>query len=177
MKRYSLNPPEHVLTKYDNNSERSLLTESLTSLPRVEAYRFPKLFDLVHPKTFELSNEETGSSSDPQRNVGLFEGLLRNQYEVLAQDAEDSPEKYDPKVLVLLREILEQKKSVKSLSDVDRALLDRATLDFATFIPPKKKETAPPPPTRPRVREVVSEDPIPGVDVPVTDVPAYWWLK
>lgn len=101
--------------------------------------------------------------------------------EILATDALEGPEKYNAQAVVLLNEMLDGKKSTKSLTDEERRLLDQATLDFATYTPPKQ---AAPLPARALPARVAREsegtedaEPTPGVDVPVTEAPAYWWLR
>jgi hypothetical protein len=148
----------------------------------LEAYpslTFPKWDEIVDPKTFEvLIPHEMGEAPEPQ---GLFSALLKDHVEILATDALEGPDKYNPQAVELLNEMLDGKKSTKSLTDTERKILDQATLDFASYTPPKQVPTQPVralPVRAVKAREDTEDaDPTPGVDVPVTEAPAYWWLK
>lgn len=152
-------------------------TENLEPLAPLSPLSFPKFHELVNPKTFEVARE-TGPavSSQPQ---GLFNGLLRDDFTVLYQDATENPGKYDEQTLGLLMQLVQGATKVRELTESERRLLDKATIDFASYVPPKpppRKE--PPAPTRASSDKTpVSAPPIPGIDVPETDTPAYWWLQ
>lgn len=169
-------------SSYSVSSEATTDSESSSRIkaspfPKFEPFpRFPKLDDLVDPKTFRLSTPE--DPSPPTRPQGLFEVVLQNHIDILAADAEESGEKYNPQALPLIRDVAEGKKTLQSLSEPERTLLDQATLDFATYVPPKQEQ--PRPVLKPRVESAPAEedaDPTPGVDVPITEARAYWWVR
>lgn len=153
---------------------------SLPSLPPPSAPHFPNFKELVDHRTFELSaaEEMAPSSSHP---VGLFEGLLQGHAELLAADVDEHPERYTPEVPALVRDIMERRKDAKALTGQERAVMDRATLDFATYIPPKSKPPSPPRRSAPRAAAKEEDEggtPIPGLDTPPeATAPAYWWLR
>lgn len=165
--------------KHNDDSLQSSTLASLTSLSQVSAPRFPSFNDLVHPRTFELS--DLVETAPPMRRVGLFEGLLQGHVELLAADAEESPDKYSSEVPALVRALVEKRKDVQSLTDQEHAILDQATIDFATYIPPKPnveptmRRAAP----RSRAKDDAEDAiPIPGLDTPPeAETPAYWWLR
>jgi hypothetical protein len=165
--------------KSNESSSPSCIPASLTRLPPICAPRFPSWDEVVHPQTFECLG--TQAEEKPARPQGLFEGLLQGHVEILASDAADSPDKYDPQVLPLILELSQGMRKKDDLTSKERVLLDRATLDFASYVPPKKvPPTVPPPPARRRAASLEEESgtPIIGVDVPAeTEVPAFWWLK
>ena len=150
----------------------------MKNLPPLTAYQFPKFDSIVDPKTFELLvPHEVAEAPRPQ---GLFEALLKDHVEILASDAIEEPEKYNPQVISILREMLDGKKSSKSLTASERRLLDQATLDFATYTAPKPVVQPPRKELPARVKQEESSEegtPVPGIDVPITEAPAYWWLK
>jgi hypothetical protein len=170
------------LKRRSNYSPSLATTTSSESLLRLEALpslKFPKWDEIVDKKTFEvLIPHELGEAPKPQ---GLFSALLKDHVEILATDAIEEPEKYNPEAVELLNEMLGGKKSPQSLTDSERRLLDQATLDFATYTPRKQAVPAPSRalPARAAKETESTEDaePIPGVDVPVTEAPAFWWLR
>lgn len=135
---------------------------------------FPRFREMVHPTTFELA-EPIAETKRPQ---GLFAGLLSGHTEVLFEDATAHPEKYDASVVPLLTAILQGERKQGELTEQELHLLDKATLDFATYVPPAPTKKAPVAVVRKRLAVVEAEEepPTPGIDVPVTDLPAYWWL-
>lgn len=149
---------------------------TLTPLPPLPVPRFPRLHDLVDPVTFELYDQS--EQLPPAKPAGLFSALLQDHVELLADDVLSHRDRYTPDVVKLVEDVLQTRKSIKSLTESERELLDRATLDFATFIPPKEA----PQPVRRRAstRAAAEPDPIPvhGVDTPLeAEAPAYWWLR
>lgn len=147
-----------------------------SNAPRFEP--FPRLDDLVNPKTFELVAQE---NETPARPVGLFDGLLSGHVEVLLQDVQDHPEKYDPRLLPLLLDILSGGKKKNDLTREECALLDKGTLDFATYVPPrleeKKKEPAQETKTASSSIDDGFEEQEPDVDLPEAEPSQYWWTR
>jgi hypothetical protein len=165
--------------KRNDDSLQPSTQESLRSLPPLCAPRFPKLSDLVDPRTFELV--DPAPMVPPARLSGLFSALLQDHVELLADDVTAHPERFSPEAVKLIEELLQGQKNVKSLADREREILDRATLDFATFVPPKDAPSAR---TTTRAEKAKAkpadetEAPVPGVDTPSeAEAPAYWWLR
>ncbi len=94
------------------------LSSELTGLPAAAFPKFPTVGQLA------VSIEE---STSPNRPTGLFEELLQSRPEALYLDASDHPEKYEDGVLDLARDLVQHK---RDLSSEERALLDRAIIDF-----------------------------------------------
>jgi len=165
------------LPKRNDNYSQLPDPESLTGLPTVSAYRFPTFQEIVDPGTFEvLLPAEENVVHRPQ---GLFNGLLQDRIDVLQNDMEEHEDKYQPEVVRLVHDFMEGRRKVESLSEGERSLLDRATLDFATYVPPKKTQSSERQVQHRHSREIEPRDadPIPGVDVPSNEAPPYWWLK
>lgn len=142
--------------------------------------KFPRLNDLVDPKTFELVNPPVAPTKRP---TGLFADVLGGRAEVLFQDAQDHPEKYDPRLLPLLIQLLNGKKNANELTSDECSLLDRATLDFATYVPPRDEKAT----KVAKAPEVKTASPNPDDDdfeLEESDVAPegdgepspYWWL-
>lgn len=179
MKRYSQGQIVSDSTKYNDDSLQSSTPGSFKSLPVVSFPTFPKMHEIVHPRTFEvLAPLENVLAMRP---VGLFEGLLQGHVELLADDVAASPEKYAPEATALIQEMMQGMKSMKLLTLQERSILDKATLDFAAHVPPKTKPSLPTPsPARAKKRDETPENaaPTPGLDTPPeADTPAYWWLR
>lgn len=150
----------------------------LTSVPPIEPLK-----PLSFPTFAQLVEEDAQSQSQGPKSKkiqGLFDGMLGDLGRLLL-DFQESPEKYGAEVQPLLEQLMSGSTSVERLSTSERRLLDLATYDF--FQPkPQKKET-------PRVAPKTTEEqtyrrekaetprPRPGIDVPVTELPAYWWLS
>lgn len=156
----------------------------------------PMPADILHfaPK-MELFPTFQGSPSFPTLNqlalelptpeqkpsLGLFESLLNNPA-ILYEDFLKDPTKYDPALEKLLMELATGNKQVRTLLPADRMLLDVATLEYAQA--PRPKPPAKPAAQAPTTDDDVVEEwtstkeqkPRPGIDVPVTELPAYWWL-
>jgi hypothetical protein len=140
---------------------------------------------LAPPRTFVLVEEPPPSAARP---VGLFEALLAGHTEVLLQDVQDHPEKYDQELLPLLSEIVLRGKSRGELSQEECTLLDKGTLDFATFVQkPKEQKTVPETKTASfdpeedfdfeEGFEVDDEASLrPDVELPEEEPPTYWWI-
>lgn len=145
-----------------------------SNAPRFEP--FPRLDDLVNPKTFELVSREPEARA---RSVGLFDGLLSGHVEVLLQDVQDHPEKYDPGLLPLLSDILSGGKKKNELTQEECTLLDKGTLDFATYVPPRSEEKKKGPAQETKTASSSIDDGFeeeePDVDLPENEPSPYWW--
>lgn len=177
-----------------NSPPKPFESMELLSLPKIEPPSppvFPTFQQLVEEDLVSLS-----SSLVPTRKLNdLFDGMLGTLDPLLA-DYQANPEKYGVETHALLEQLMHGSKSLEQLSTTERRLLNLATLDFYAVVQPKVE------PPRPVAREMAEEDaepdagaehdeeeksasadtkkpeaPIPGVDVPVTELPAYWWLQ
>lgn len=158
--------------KPSSSSNDSSQLEGLAPLPSLVPPSFPKFRELVNHSTFEVAPEAVPEA----RPQGLFHGLLRDNYEALHRDAADNPDKYTGEARELLLQLVQKSKDVRKLTSAERSLLNRATLDFASYVSPRTVQKAPPAPARKKAERPVPPPPRPGVDVPETDMPAYWWL-
>jgi len=167
---------------------------ALPSLPKIEPLSpptFPTFQQLVEAD--RVSQQST--SSVPKKMNDLFDGIL-GTLEPLLADFQENPEKYGEETHELLGQLTLGSKSLEQLSPNERRLLNLATFDF--YQAPKPKPAEEP---ELLVKEAEAEDedtldeleeeaverlaakngegrgPIPGVDVPVTELPAYWWLS
>jgi hypothetical protein len=121
------------------------------------------------------------SETPPPRPISIFQGLLGGQVDVLVQDAIDHPENYDEQVQATLAEL---SVSGRQPTAADLAVLDRATLDFASGQrpgPPPMKMQASAPAKKPRLVEAANEyspqdGRAPQVEAPGGTMSAYWWL-
>lgn len=168
--------------------EQSEIT-ALPSLPALEPPSpptFPTFQQLV-----EADRASPPPTSSAQKLNDLFDGILGTLAPLLA-DFQASPERYGEETHELLGQLILGTKSLEQLSPNERRLLNLATFDF--YQAPKPK------PVEPLVKEAAVDEgeeltdeldeeaeeraaengegrgPIPGVDVPVTELPAYWWL-
>jgi hypothetical protein len=154
----------------------------LPEVPPLEAPQFPTFQELVDLEA--TTTRETGS----RRLSDLFDGTLGDQTR-LVEDFQRNPEKYGEECHGLLRRLESGSSSVDHLSPEDRRLLNLATFDFHQTAPPKKPATTPKKSpvsmqAKPRQRtgrfnkvRVETQKPRPGIDVPVTELPVYWWLS
>ena len=151
---------------------------ALRSLPPLEPPsppHFPTLEEVV-----QLAAEE--KPPQRQRLLGLFDGLLGDPIHML-EDFSRHPEKYGSESHELLGQLLSGSTSLKQLSDAERRILDLATFDYLQNPQPKTKQAQALKPPSSSVKtpkelqkELERQKPRPGVDVPVTELPAYWWL-
>jgi hypothetical protein len=90
-------------------------------------------------------------------------------------DLLSNPEKYEDGVAELVQELHSGAKSLDQLSEPEKDLLDRATIDFNSPnrrpepLLPKSPPPAPPKAAKKKVKYT------PGTDV--NDLEPYWWLK
>lgn len=153
----------------------------LVSLPKIEPLsplRFPTFAELVEE---DRAKQETSSVS--RKLNGLFDGMLGDVTPLLA-DYQEHPEKYGKETHNLLEQLMSGSTSVAQLTTTERRLLNLATFDFFQQTPskPKERQTAAPPArgagrAARKVRESKRPGPRPGIDVPETELPAYWWLR
>lgn len=157
----------------------------------VPAVSFPKF-----PTVEEQLAHAEGRVSHPLLSLGvvgaaerpaetsLFDGLLGGQSEALQQDAADHPEKYDEQTRLLLHELRAGARKLQDLDPSARRLLDRATLDFATYKAPAAPRAAAPKAPAPKpVRTIkprfdaLEDGRAPQVEEPGGVMTAYWWLQ
>lgn len=170
-------------------------TMELLSLPKLEPpspLRFPTFQEIVES---ELANLSPTLPTPPTKTNDLFGGMLGTLDPLLA-DYQATPEKYDVATHALLEQLIHGIKSLEQLSTTERALLNIATLDFFSAVKPKAEpprllpaesveEEADPggEEEQPEYEKYAHTDakkpeaPVPGVDVPMTELPAYWWLQ
>ncbi len=167
-------------------------TMELRSLPAIEPPsppQFPTFQQLVEAAT--ESQPATGSS---RKLNDLFDGMLGTLDPLLA-DYRETPEKYGEETHALLEQLTHGMTSLERLSTTERMLLNRATFDYYQSVPPKIEAPKPQPTESESELEKLAEyeeevevtddapsetkgpGPVPGVDVPVTELPAYWWLN
>lgn len=170
-------------------------TTELLSLPKIEPLsplRFPTFQELLE-KELESLSQISRTPSKPTND--LFAGML-GTLEPLLDDYQAHPEKYDSIAGALLEQLIHGMKSLEQLTTTERQLLNLATLDFFSPVKPK----AEPPRLQPAESTEEEADPdydeeqdeeekrasadakkpeapVPGVDIPVTELPAYWWLQ
>lgn len=167
-------------------------TMELRSLPAIEPLsppQFPTFQQLVEAST--ESQPVTGSS---RKLNDLFDGMLGTLAPLLA-DYQETPEKYGEETRPLLERLTHGMTSLEQLSTTERMLLNRATFDYYQAPPPKveppKLQLSDEKTELEKLAEFEEEfeveddvttetkgpGPVPGVDVPVTELPAYWWLN
>lgn len=153
----------------------------LTSLPKIEPpspLKFPTFAELV-----ELEQNQPPTTGRRKMN-DLFDGVLGDVTLLLA-DFQDHPEKYGKETHGLLEQLMSGSTSIEQLSASERRLLNLATFDYYQAVPRKQPDhparaAATPQLTR-RQRRIKQKAerprPRPGIDVPVTELPAYWWMS
>ncbi len=173
-----------------NSQDRPSESTEAFSLPEIEPLqplRFPTFQQLVE-------EDRAAQSKTPAARPlnDLFSGML-GTLEPLLADYLAHPEKYGRETHDLLEQLTHGSKSLEQLTPSERRLLNLATYDFFQAVPQKKepplvKEAAPTDPEETAEETEVEDDsgaegdaggsgPVPGVDVPVTELPAYWWLR
>lgn len=141
------------------------LSSELTALPPVVCPTFPTVAELL---------ETQAPASSSGKPTGLFEELLQSRPEVLYVDMTEHPEKYEDGVTDLVRELVSSR---RELQPEERALLDRAVLDFMASPRPKAERPKKPEPrlTLPRADEAAPVVDAPD-DLPDGEARAFWWL-
>lgn len=168
----------------------SEITE-LPSLPPLEPLSPPTFPTFQQQVEADLASQQAPPA--PRKMNDLFDGILGTLDPLLA-DFQASPEKYGEETHELLSQLILGSKSLEQLSPTERRLLNLATFDF--YQTPKPKPPAPlvkeaaadteenepedeldeEAEERQAAKNEEGQGPIPGVDVPVTELPAYWWL-
>lgn len=139
------------------------LSSELTALPPAVLPTFPTVKQLLEKKALEPSSKPSG----------LYEELLQSRPEAMFVDTLDHPQKYEGGVPDLLEELTRTRRAP---TEEERALLDRAVLDFMTK--PREKPPAPKP-----VPRAVLEEPIEPPEAPQAEeapgggeMKPFWWL-
>ena len=149
---------------------------SKSSIPFLEAPRPPE------PPRFPTLEELLGVElqEPPPKHTGLLYELLGGSPMPIYNDAQASPDKYQPEDVELLERIVARGPKARGslacgcpaehweMSEAERRRLDQMTMTFATA-----KRIDPPPIVRPAVRKKVRE----VESTPITDMPSFWWLK
>ncbi len=154
--------------------------------PSLQAVRPP---EAPLPPSMSPSVIEPVEPSRPGRNRGLFESLIADP-RVLFHGLLETPESYESGVSELLQNLVSGRRNREELTQQERELLDRATVEFATAKRPQQDggATAPSsqaaktkrPLTPPEEVELIYQDR--GPHIPVTaDIPdsppSFWWKK
>lgn len=138
------------------------------------AARFPSWEEVVQ------MDREQATAPPRRRLLDLFDGILGDLTPLLA-DYSRHPEKYGAETHDLLERLRSGSISLEQLSTSERRLLNLATYDFAQATPPKKQKQsqAARAASKGETRAAKKKEPgpRPGIDVPVTELPAYWWLQ
>lgn len=132
----------------------------------------------------ELASTVQLVDEQPPKPRGLFWDLLGGDHHALGEDILEHPDRYDDRLVTLMRELAEGRRKLEELTSDEQNLLNRGTLDFAQLRPDKSQTPkAPPPPKRTKPSDetrVVEPPPMaePGVDVPETPggMRPYWWV-
>jgi len=93
---------------------------------------------------------------------------------------QDHPEKYDQRLLPLLSDILSGGKRKNELTREECTLLDKGTLDFATYVPPRseeKKNEEPAQKTKTASSSIDDgfDEQESDIDFPGAEPSPYWW--
>lgn len=153
------------------------LSSEMQGLPPPVFQPFPTVDELV-----------AAPPESARREVGLFEGVLGDRAEAIYVDVLEHPEKYEEGLREVAHDLVVRNRKPR---DDERAMLDRAVLDFMATPRPKAERPKPPPPKKLDVRDLPREDAGGSTDndggaghgsgrdvVPTdeTDRPAFWWL-
>jgi hypothetical protein len=146
---------------------------------------FPKFptWQEMQAGTHPLLMSEQPTRREPQ---SLFQGLMGGNLPALVADSVDHPERYDQETQLFLSELGAGARQLSSLTASDRAHLDRAVLDFASYKPRHVPPPAPPPTplaraggSRPKnpYEAGLEDDRAPQVEIPGNPMSSYWWDK
>lgn len=80
-----------------------------------------------------------------KKEIGLFEGMLGGETEVLFQDLVSCPHKYLPGTDILLQQMITGSKTTDNLTQDERMLLDQAAFEYAQ---PSRMPVEDPPPVQ-----------------------------
>jgi hypothetical protein len=153
--------------------------EELPALSPPQPPTFPSFKELV-----ELDTTEQLQPQKSRRLLDLFDGTLGDLTPLL-EDFRRSPEKYGNESQSLLEQLESGNKSVGQLNSHERRLLNLATFDYHQAPSPKRPNpvqraaasSAGTTTRKQRLKHRKTEKPRPGVDIPVTELPAYWWMS
>jgi hypothetical protein len=147
---------------------------ALDPIPPLTPPAFPTFSELVEADTLQTQQKS-------KRLTDLFDGTL-GDLTLLVSDYQEHPDKYEASVKDLLEQLMHGSKLLEHLSSSDRLLLNIATLCYHQAAPPPPARTANAPrrkldKTSKARKNQKQQKPRPGTDVPVTELPAYWWLQ
>lgn len=113
---------------------------------------------------------------EAKKETSLFDGLL-GDVGALHDDMVRHPEKYDRRTSELLTQLASGSLPPKNLTPEERRLLDMAVMDYAQAPRPRAPGPARANQQPKKAPAKKRADPVPGRDVPVTELPPYWWLR
>jgi hypothetical protein len=101
--------------------------------------------------------------------------MLQGRLDVLVDDVARNPDRYTEEALALIARLAQGRQKVEDLSLEERQVLDRATLDFAKYIPPKP----PPAPKKPPKLKLIGADVDGHLGGDALELPgemaSHWW--
>lgn len=154
--------------------------EELAGVPRLP--KLPTLEEMVVHERGEKLHPLMVTSSPPPPPKSLFDSLLGGQLEALLQDARSNPQYYDREDLELLEQLAAGVKKLEALTPLESAWLDRATIQFSSFRPPRVPKSAPRPPA-PKPVAKKEQEPQGGsatmeelAALSPDGLPPFWWL-
>lgn len=150
--------------------------DCLVELPSIQPPMPP-----AFPTFSELVEEEAKKTPTMRKKLtDLFDGTL-GDLTPLVSDYQRNPEKYGAEAQELLEQLMHGCKSLERLNQSERLALNIATMDYhqpsrPKPAPAKMAKRSATRSKKPRKAKKRAE-PRPGLDVPVTELPAYWWLR
>jgi hypothetical protein len=150
--------------------------------------QFPMLEEMQRHMRGERQHPllQLSETAPPREPTSLFQGMLGGNLPVLVQDSIDHPERYDEETQLFLSELAAGTRKLEGMGPEDKAHLDRAVLDFASYKPRHRPPPAPPPQPFARARATVHENPYepafddgraPQVEAPGQTMSSYWWVR